>query len=325
MTGSEDCPKCGRANPPRQLLCEHCGHSLEWAPAAKMSRKWPSAGMPLLGVLAGLSIGWFAQRHTPVTAPTVSVRPQLDVVFTIDATGSMGDEIDVVKHEIKSMMDKLASGQPAPMIRFGLVSYKDHGDEYVTKAQPLTSDSSSIQAAVDELRAFGGGDTPEAVDEGLHVAIEEMNWSTDPKTHKMLFLIGDAGPHQQCVFDYRQEARLARERGIKINCWGCSGIEECGEPEFREIATLGGGQFNFLTYRQGRVLYQGGASYTVNPGSRADSDWKSGADSVVRNYGTAVVKSSSKVDVPQTGTDNNLDHVLTDQVKEEAAAAGVRY
>lgn len=292
------------------------------------------------------------QRTSPPPAdppPVVATtnRPQLDVVFVIDSTGSMADEIEVVKTQVRKMMRTVQSGQPKPDVRFGLVTYRDRGDEYVTRTLPLTGDLESIERAVDNLIADGGGDTPEAVNEALHAAVSEMNWNLDQKTSRLMFLIGDAAPHMDYAndYDFRQELAQAHSKGIKLHTWGCSGIQDSGEAEFQEMASITGGQFEFLTYRQEvvkadgtrtSVVFQGKDAYEV---TKKDADWKLGAKTLKRDE--AVKLPSSSYSAPTAygaGTfskksyrsvdskmENNLDRVLTEQVMEEARTQGVTY
>ncbi len=56
---------------------------------------------------------------------------------------------------------------PDAEIRMGLVAYRDIGDEYVTKTFELTTDIQDLYADLLELRARGGGDWPESVNEAL--------------------------------------------------------------------------------------------------------------------------------------------------------------
>ena len=56
---------------------------------------------------------------------------KLDVVFVVDATGSMQDEIDDVKGSLVAIGDGLALVKPAPDARFGAVFYRDRGDREV--------------------------------------------------------------------------------------------------------------------------------------------------------------------------------------------------
>ena len=64
-------------------------------------------------------------------APTQ--RPQVELVFALDTTGSMSGLIEGAKQKIWSMASFVAQGQPTPDLRVGLVAYRDIGDAYVTK------------------------------------------------------------------------------------------------------------------------------------------------------------------------------------------------
>ncbi len=54
----------------------------------------------------------------------------------------------------------------------GLVAYCDIGDDYVTRTFDLTTDIQDLYANLLELKARGGGDWPESVNEALDVADE---------------------------------------------------------------------------------------------------------------------------------------------------------
>ena len=84
--------------------------------------------------------------------------PRIDVVFLLDTTGSMGDEIAVVKEKIKEMIVAILLGEPTPDVRFGIVAYRDRGDFYVTKVFDLTRDADRVAGDLSELEADGGGE-----------------------------------------------------------------------------------------------------------------------------------------------------------------------
>lgn len=291
-------------------------------------------------------------------------RPGIDVVFVVDSTGSMADEIDVVKGKIMEMMAKIKSGQPKPYVRFGLVSYRDRGDEYVVKSFPLTDEEKKIVDAVNFLEADAGGDTPESVNEALHAAVQEMNWDLNQKTSRILFLIGDAGPHMDYAndYDYRTETASAVKKGIKIFAIGCSGINECGENEFKEIAASSKGEFSYLTYRRqyadasGKiysVMSAGDKSFVME--DRTGKEWRKGAyenalagkakalkpaPACAKAYAAAAPAESYpaymaypagggsatlKADTISKDAENNLDTIMTEKVMKEAASNGVKY
>ncbi len=349
------CP-CGTRNPLTSPVCEACGQALQQRctrcgmlhPLGRrvcsrygqvMAASWgarQAVSAAVLLVALGLAVVLWPSRPVdepqPFPTPVALVGPRLDVVFVIDATGSMADEIDVVKEHIQAMMARIRAGRPAPRVRFGLVAYRDHGDEFLNRVFDLAEDPGFVELAMRQLQADGGGDTPEAVAEALHAAVHEIHWDDRQGTSRMLFLVGDAAPHQDFGADVLAEVRAARARGITVHSLGCSGIQISGELEFRQVADLGGGRFEFLTYRQqvvradggsGHVLYQGGATYEATEEAR---DWKRGASHMLREGKARALPAAAPLPAaPSAGLENNLDSVLTESVMDEARKSGVSY
>jgi hypothetical protein len=92
-------------------------------------------------------------------------------VFVLDPTGSMGGLIKAAKENIWSIASTMASAQPAPEIKIGLVAYRDRGDDYVTQVIDLSSDLGSMFATLMDFEANGGGDSPESVNKALDYQI----------------------------------------------------------------------------------------------------------------------------------------------------------
>src|SRR5262245_4872243 len=101
-----------------------------------MSRgyKFMVAGMVTLAGFAG----WNATRGDGQAQPVA--RPEVEVVFCLDTTGSMSGLIDAAKQKIWAISNQIASGNPTPRVKIGLVAYRDRGDAYVTKITDLTDD-----------------------------------------------------------------------------------------------------------------------------------------------------------------------------------------
>jgi len=224
-----------------------------------------------------------------IAADEKPVKPHMDLAFCIDTTGSMQGEIDTVKAKVRELVAKLSSGNPAPLIRVGLVAYRDRGDEYVTRIFPFSDDIDRFVKDISNLRADGGGDGPEAVNQALHSAVHDLSWDASSKTAKLLFLIGDAGPNKyKDDYDWRTESKNAISRGIQINTIGCSGLEGYpaadGVDVFKQIAKLTDGKYDTLAYHQevvtadGRketMISSGGAVYRVK--AEGKDAWKAGA------------------------------------------------
>lgn len=180
----------------------------------------------------------------PTAPPAQQQRPRVDLVFVLDTTGSMEGLIEAAKEKIWSIATTMARAQPAPEIRVGLVAYRDRGDEYVTRVFDLTTDLDSMYAHLMDFKAAGGGDGPEAVNQGLQDAIERMNWNNQTSTYKVVFLVGDAPPHMDYQDDkkYPITLALAKQRGIVVNTIQCGSDGETEQP-WRTIAALGAGDF----------------------------------------------------------------------------------
>lgn len=181
-------------------------------------------------------------------------RPKIEVVFALDTTASMSGLIDGAKQKIWSLANKLASGEPRPDIRIGLVGYRDVGDAYVTRKVPMTDDLDEVYGELMSFSAQGGGDGPEHVNQALSDALYQMQWSDEPNTLRIVFLVGDAPPHD----DYDDGmtalslAKEAHQKGIIINTVRCGGDTNT-ERVWREIAQAASGEFTSIQQDGGMV------------------------------------------------------------------------
>jgi len=189
-----------------------------------------------------------ANTGTNGGASTINVqtagRSRIDVVFVLDTTGSMGGMIEAAKEKIWSIASTMATAQPTPEIRMGLVAYRDRGDAYVTRVFDLSSDLDSMYAELMDFRADGGGDGPESVNKALHDAVHRMSWSQDGQAYKVLFLVGDAPPHMDYQDDvkYKDTVAVALGKGITINTIQC-GKDGSTKRRWEQIARLADGRY----------------------------------------------------------------------------------
>ena len=170
--------------------------------------------------------------------------PKVDVVFVLDTTGSMSGLIQTAKEKIWSIATTMASAQPTPEIRIGLVAYRDRGDHYVTKVVDLSDDLDSVYATLMDFQADGGGDTPESVNKALYDAVHNISWSQGTQAYQVVFLVGDAPPHMdyQDELKYPEIVAAAKKKGIVINTIQCGEIPTTAGP-WTQIASLGSGKF----------------------------------------------------------------------------------
>lgn len=122
---------------------------------------------------------------------------KVDVIFVIDVTYSMVDDIDAVQAAAATIVDDIESF--ANDFRVGIIAFRDHGDDPLFEDYAFSADKDTIIANIHALIASGGGDTPEAVFDALLRAIDSSSiggWRNGAA--KLLILMGDAPPHDPC-------------------------------------------------------------------------------------------------------------------------------
>ena len=120
---------------------------------------------------------------------------KVDIVFIIDATGSMSDEINNVRDNIASFSENLIeSGLDN---RFCIIDYRDitcGEDTYVhiNSGTHWLKDIGSVVNALDSIVATGGGDGPESVLDPLGYVADnrQMQWRSD--AYRFAFVLTDA-------------------------------------------------------------------------------------------------------------------------------------
>ncbi|MFL5344917.1 MAG: VWA domain-containing protein [Hyalangium sp.] len=194
-----------------------------------------------------------AQEKPSQEAAQKESRPQIEVVFVLDTTGSMSGLIEGAKQKIFSIASRIATGKPTPRLKVGLVAYRDVGDEYVTKRYDLSEDLDTVFTHLRQFRADGGGDTPEHVGRGLGEAVSKMSWSDNRETMKVIFLVGDAPPAQrEPQWDFKTWAKQASEHHIVVNTVRCGGDEETATA-WKFASKLTDGTFDTIGQTGGMV------------------------------------------------------------------------
>lgn len=181
------------------------------------------------------------RQQVPDTIP-------LDVLFLIDTTGSMGDEIARIKATLLRVTERLGELEQEFDLHYAAVLYRDIGDDYVTKAHPFTGDIESFVATLQGVQANGGGDGPESLNQGLAHAVSLDGWRDGAA--RVMFLIADAPPHMDYSGDtpYGQSLLAAVDRGIRVHAVAASGLDSFGTVVMRQTAQFTGGKFIFIEY-----------------------------------------------------------------------------
>lgn len=181
-------------------------------------------------------------KNAPVT---------LDLMLVVDTTGSMGDELEYLKAELKDVITRVSEAG-ITNVRTSVNFYRDEGDEYVVRYFGFRD---SIDEAVYNMStqyASGGGDYPEAVHTALENAVYDHAWDEGDSV-KLMFLVLDAPPHENpaVMASLQKTVADAAAKGIRIIPILSSGTDGVCETLYRSIALLTGGTYAFLTNHSG--------------------------------------------------------------------------
>jgi len=200
----------------------------------------------------------------------------LDLMFVIDATSSMGDELRYLKYNITGIINNIKTANSKYILRLALLFYRDTGDEYVTryfdfvevysphKQNPDEQEQNlkQQQKNIDKQSASGGGDFPEAADRALAESVDK-DWTVD-NAMRLIFHVCDAPPHSDQISQttYYNAVKTAAEKGIRIIPVASNGIDLAAEYLLRQEAIMTGGTYIFLTGNSGSDLLNTVGAYT---------------------------------------------------------------
>jgi len=138
--------------------------------------------------------------------------PKGDIMFSFDLTGSMEDEIDVVKAQAYNIMVGIRA--LVSDAKFGVISYMDYphsysscgyadrygdssfGDYAYRLNQPLTSDTTLVRTVIEGLVMGGGWDGPQDYERIFFESYaDSVNIGYRPDAKKILINFGDCIPH----------------------------------------------------------------------------------------------------------------------------------
>lgn len=196
--------------------------------------------------------GGDARQTIALPSAPDSPRAAADIMFVVDTTGSMGDELHYLKSELKDVVQKVKRDQGELDVRLSVNFYRDQGDRYVVRPYPFTTDVLEVVRQIGKQDANGGGDTPEAIDQALADAIDDHQWSNDARA-RLAFLVLDAPAHQRApvLERYRNATRAAAAKGVRLIPVMGSGIGKETEFLMRFTAIATGGTYIFLTSHSG--------------------------------------------------------------------------
>lgn len=149
---------------------------------------------------------------------TSRVNDGTDIVFVIDKTYSMLDDIDKVKKSLGTIMDYLSTFSN---VKLGVATYGDknyHYNFWYDRVE-LTTDITTIRNYVNKITVIPNPDTPESVNDAIIKTVQETNWT--PGNQRMMLVIGDAPSQEPPLSDYSTEfvVKKCNEMNVKFNLY----------------------------------------------------------------------------------------------------------
>ena len=124
----------------------------------------------------------------------------VDVAFTVDATGSMGDYIAAVKDSIDHIVSRIVQKYKNATVRLAFVGYRDYDvPETHFEILDFTESIPEFSEFVGKIKEKDGGDVPEDVLGGIDKTIH-LNWKA---ANRIFYQIGEILFGYICSSRYR--------------------------------------------------------------------------------------------------------------------------
>ncbi len=133
-------------------------------------------------------------------------RDKVDIIFIIDTTGSMEDNVLGVKQYIYNFLNPLKEKKID--VNLGLVEFSDISSRK-EKVYGLTDDPEKFKKWLDKTVFYGGGDLPESGYEAIITALEKIKFRKSAQ--RIFIFISDSPQHD---LDYDGKSRYTLDRII---------------------------------------------------------------------------------------------------------------
>ncbi len=142
-----------------------------------------------------------------------AVSDKADILFLIDKTSSMADDIENVKLGLNQIIDEIRKYKN---IRVGITLYGDKnadGDAWYAYRN-FEYDYNALKKFITGIEVSDGGDYPESVYDGFFRFTKENFWRSENK--RIIVLIGDAPPLEKPNSDYSIQEMIAKAKADNI-------------------------------------------------------------------------------------------------------------
>ena len=171
-----------------------------------------------------LAAGSGGQFYNAIEAPLPRVLDALleaqlvegaDIVFLIDHTSSMEDDIDEIRQELSQLIARFSAKKG---VRVGIVTFSDvkSGSKFGYHAHNLSNDYAGLSKFLESVELLG---SVEDVYGAIFKTVEEFDWKS--KTKRLIVIISDEQPATGSDTNYSEDKVLAKcaEKGVGTNLY----------------------------------------------------------------------------------------------------------
>ena len=182
-----------------------------------------------------------------------------DVVYMIDATGSMGEYIAAAKEESQNISKELKEQYPDMKFKYGYIFYRDPVDakEDSHEIIDLTDEEESLPEKIGKIEATGGGDLPEDWVGAYQLANQKISWRdgikviihlADAGAHGILFTTNDKYPEEEAKLI--KELEICATKDIEIFAYVIDNSARKSFEECSKIYRSKGGCYEIFEFYQ---------------------------------------------------------------------------
>ena len=173
-------------------------------------------------------------------------KPAIEMAILLDTSNSMDGLINQARAQLWKIVNELATAKRdgmTPILRVALYEYGNDNiastKGYIRQVLPLTTDLDKVSEMLFALQTRGGD---EYCGQVIQEATNELKWSKDPKTLKMIFIAGNE-PFTQGTVDYTQSVKAAISKDITVNTIFCGPAQEGIATKWQDGALRADGKF----------------------------------------------------------------------------------
>ena len=188
--------------------------------------------------------------------PGEAAQRHIDLAICLDTSNSMDGLIESAKQKLWAVVNELATAKPRPVLRVALYQYGNNGlspsNGWVQQLCGLTTDLDEVYGKLFGLTTNGG---TELVARVVRAATDELEWSTDKGTLRIVFVAGNEPATQdEATYKLQDVCKAAASKGIIVNTVHCGNDATGRQTGWADAARWADGQYAAIDQSGGTIV-----------------------------------------------------------------------